>query len=287
MTPFRALCGFLPIPHIQRHLRETPELSALIPEDTLQRFLSLSDSDVKSGLKALFDALMTSEEIVFKEQLDILVRRLSSSSSPPSDLDRLVIELNEQYPGDIGVFCAYVLNYVHLNEGEAIFLGAGEPHAYISGGESPKSLKGLQITVFADIVETMANSDNVIRAGLTPKLRDVPNLIAGLTYVPAEGRSHQIEPQKFNASSSTLLYDPPIPEFSVLQVSLAEGREEKHRPIDGPSLSVVTGGRGSLSWGGETLDVKFGDVLFIGATTEVVFSATGGDELVLYRAFVE
>ncbi len=129
----------------------------------------------------------------------------------------------------------------------------------------------------------MANSDNVIRAGLTPKLRDIPNLIGGLTYVSADASRHRVQPTMF-ASPASMLYDPPIPEFSVVQVKLSQG-EEEHRAVSGPSLVVVTEGEGRVSWSGESLEINEGDVFFIGAETPATFGTTDG--LVMYRALVE
>jgi len=137
----------------------------------------------------------------------------------------------------------------------------------------------------------MANSDNVIRAGLTPKLRDVPNLLSGLTYLASPPDKHTVDTRPFDdAGSVSVLYDPPIPEFSVVQVKLSSGKEEKHRPVDGPSVAIVTEGAGRVRWrvGGvvETLEVQMGDVFFVGAGTEVDLVAAA-EEWTVYRAFVE
>ena len=80
----------------------------------------------------------------------------------------------------------------------------------------------------------MANSDNVIRAGLTPKLRDVPNLVRGLTYTASPPSKHVVVPTLFQSTSSTAskLYDPPIAEFSVVQVTLPHGQKESHKKLD-------------------------------------------------------
>jgi mannose-6-phosphate isomerase class I len=83
-----------------------------------------------------------------------------------TDKELLVLRLEKQYPGDVGVISAFFFNYVKLNPGEALYLGANEPHAYI----------------FGECVECMATSDNVVRAGLTPKHRDVQTLCSMLTY---------------------------------------------------------------------------------------------------------
>ncbi|KAF5365186.1 hypothetical protein D9758_005347 [Tetrapyrgos nigripes] len=284
LTPFRALCGFQPLPAIAENLKSTPELAALIPPAITQEFISLSSSpspsspEAKAALKNVFAALMTAEESNYKKQLDLLVKRYQSSgpSYPEGSVEELVLRLDSQFPGDIGIFCVFVLNYVALQPGEAIFLGAGEPHAYVSG----------------DIIECMANSDNVIRAGLTPKLRDIPNLVAGLTYVSAQPARHYVKPSSFPPSSSSstksALYDPPIPEFSVVQVKLESGQQgETHPPVDGPSLTVVTEGNGTVKWdedGDKEFHIQQGDVFFVGAGTGLEITGNG---LALYRAFVE
>ena len=131
----------------------------------------------------------------------------------------------------------------------------------------------------------MANSDNVIRAGLTPKLRDIPNLISNLTYTASPSFEHIVKP--LSVSQSSTLYDPPIPEFSVIQVKLPTGGKECHDGIRGPSIVIVTEGKGKVSWGDEALDIGLGDVFFVGAETRIELEASGVGELVIYRAFVQ
>ncbi|KAJ7460679.1 mannose-6-phosphate isomerase [Mycena latifolia] len=279
LTPFAALCGFLPLPQIAVYLRTTAELTALIPPSITTDFLAIAGSAdptgpaEKAALKNLFAALMTADEAAVKAQLDLLVARYKAGGAKveaeSQDIVELVLRLDSQFPGDIGIFCAFLLNYVHLKPGEAIFLGAGEPHAYISG----------------DIMECMANSDNVIRAGLTPKLRDIPNLVSGLTYTAAEPSKHVVAPAPFRGAASSTLYDPPIPEFSVVQVVLTAGATDTHPAVAGPSIAIVTAGAGSTSWTGGALDIGQGDVFFIGADTEISFSSAAG--ITVYRAFVE
>ncbi|KAG6895628.1 hypothetical protein C0992_000301 [Termitomyces sp. T32_za158] len=286
LTPFRAMCGFRPLPSIASSLKQTPEFAALIPQPIQDTFLSLSTSSTPTGplekaaLRNLFEAVMTTNEGACKAQLDILVERYKKGElrdGERRDLADLVMQCNTHFPGDIGLFCAFLLNYVVLEPGQAIFLGAGEPHAYVSG-------------------ECMANSDNVIRAGLTPKLRDIPNLISTLTYTASPPTKHYVSPSPFSPTTTTTgspstLYDPPIPEFSVVQLKLAPRGEEKHRPVMGPSIMIVTDGEAVVRWELEgrkerMLNVGLGDVVFVGAGTEVRFEA-GDGEFVVYRAFVE
>lgn len=89
--------------------------------------------------------------------VDKLLERLEEldEATREAHLSELISRLHSQFPGDIGVFCVYWFNYLCLQPGDAIYLGPNEPHAYISG----------------DCVECMANSDNVVRAGLTSKFR--------------------------------------------------------------------------------------------------------------------
>lgn len=142
LTPFTALCGFRPLPDIASALRTVPELAALIPPSILSAFLSLppdtpsSSPEAKSTLRDVFSALMASPPSVFQRQLGALVDRYACGEVLEEEwpLKELVLTLHGQFPGDIGVFCAFVLNYVRLKEGQAIFLAAGEPHAYVSGG---------------------------------------------------------------------------------------------------------------------------------------------------------
>ncbi|KAH8103340.1 mannos-6-phosphate isomerase [Cristinia sonorae] len=280
ITPFTALCGFLPLPKIAAYLSSTPEFAASIPPSIAEKFIVISQSPNPSGpaekaaLKDLFAAVMTAQPALFANQLDKLVQRYTNGGETDTERDvkELVLTLYTQFPGDIGVFCAFVLNYVKMSPGEAIFLSAGEPHAYISG----------------DIVETMATSDNVIRAGLTPKLRDVPNLIAGLTYEASEPSKHLVRPAPFHHAQHTVLYDPPIPEFSVLRVEVKGGDHEAHPPIEGPSVAIVTEGYGRITWGdADPLEIRKGEVFFIGAGAGLQFSSGGGDALNIYRAYVD
>ena len=83
-----------------------------------------------------------------------------------TEKEQVILSLERQYPEDVGVLAALLFNYVKLSPGEAIYIGANEPHAYLSG----------------ECIECMATSDNVVRAGLTPKYRDVQTLCSMLTY---------------------------------------------------------------------------------------------------------
>ena len=297
LTPFTALCGFSPRRTILKNIEKTPELAALIPTELVGAFaLSSIDEDIpaqKKALKALFTALMTSPADKVAAQLDKLIARYTSYSDADGStgdgtdptLVSLALELARQFPGDIGVFCIFVLNHLTLQPGESIFLAAGEPHAYISG----------------DIVECMATSDNVLRAGLTPKRRDVANLVESLTWGMGGATRSVIVPERWGGggemhgggegeeedAAKTVIYDPPIPEFSILRVRLAGEENELHRAIDGPSIAIVTRGRGEVVGGETGLMIGEGSVVFIGAGEEVIWRSRGDKGIEVYRAFCE
>lgn len=134
----------------------------------------------------------------------------------------------------------------------------------------------------------MATSDNVLRAGLTPKLRDVPNLISSLTYKAGDPTIHLIQPSvaSFSTSRRTKIYDPPVPEFSVCYAAVTVGEKESHEQIDGPSLVIITSGSGRIMWtdtNETSLALKEGSVIFIAAKTPVSFEG----DMTFFRAFVE
>jgi mannose-6-phosphate isomerase len=87
------------------------------------------------------------------------------------------------------------------------------------------------------------------------------------------------------------LYDPPVHEFSVLQVKVERGEFESHPAIDGPSIAIVTEGTGTVVWDGDqqSLDISKGSVFFVAAGTEVTMEASEKDisSLTIFRAFVE
>lgn len=138
-------------------------------------------------------------------------------------------------------------------------------------------------------MECMATSDNVVRAGLTPKLRDVPTLTSMLTYTYGSSESQLMKPKPFRSPSKcTTEYNPPIEEFSVLLIDTKAAGKEEHPAVDGPSILIVTelSGEGKLAYskGQGQLDInRAGQTFFVGAGTDLQFEG----KMVAYRAYVE
>jgi mannose-6-phosphate isomerase len=302
ITPFDGLCGFRPLAEISHFLTTVPSLRKLVGEEEAEAYkaavkgqeASEKKEDEEKNKKALqkaFGSLMNAKkddiesaskeliESAKKEGADFAGGGLPSTSG--EELAKLVVRLNGQFPGDIGLFVLFFLNYVKLEVGEAMFLKADDIHAYLSG----------------DIIECMAASDNVVRAGFTPKYKDVDTLISMLTYSYAPISEQKMEPADYpyvtlntvaySSGSEAALYDPPIDEFSVVKTDLKKkGAKATFEQIAGPSIFICTSGEGTISVGPKVEDVKPGYVYFVGATAEVVLESAS-DDFTTFKAFCE
>ncbi|BFZ58142.1 Mannose-6-phosphate isomerase [Savitreella phatthalungensis] len=292
LTPFDGFCGFRPVEEIAGFCGSVRALRALIGESECDRFISAvsGSNDVeanRAALKTLYTTLMRKSEAEVGRHAVSLVdeargRGSSFAGGQPLGgraLGELVVRLDSQFPKDVGLFSTFFLNYVKLAPGEAMFLKALDAHAYLSG----------------DIVECMAASDNVIRAGFTPKFKDVDVLTQNLTYAYAPAAAQKMQPTSWSKSTpssdtvKTLLYDPPIDEFAVAVTTLQNKNDKDvHEPVDGPSIVIVTSGTVLLSLReSSSHTVSEGQVYFVGAGATLHLENAGSDEAVLFRAFVE
>ena len=228
---------------------------------------------VKPALQNLFSRLMRADSVIVKQQLDALMRRISLTNPMlRAPVDELAVRLHEQYPADVGVFCVYLLNYLVLKPGEALFLGANEPHAYISG----------------ECVECMAASDNVVRAGLTPKWKDVDNLVSMLTYV--DGPPHIIGGHEL--SPYVWRYVTPVEEFLVDRVEVPAKAQATLRSAPGVSIILVLSGSGTIEEfpedgigaAGLLHSVEAGAIFVASADTFLRICGGHNEKMLLFRA---
>lgn len=141
LTDFEALCGFRPLDEIAQNLVAFPEFAAVVGENVASKFRETVSGPSKGekgkdALKALFASMMSAPVALVQERLGELVARLKAGKPAlPGSIEELVVRLDSQFPGgDIGCFAVMMLNYIRLSPGQAIYLGANEPHAYLSGG---------------------------------------------------------------------------------------------------------------------------------------------------------
>lgn len=260
LTDFEALCGFRQPEDAAQLFRAVARLVESAGQPVPALFLQTA-SDLESGrpegerLETVFRRLISGGDEVREAVAAAAAAVRSLPAAEKGGLDPVVAELDEldgYYPGDPGVLISLLLNRVSLSPGEAIYLPAGNIHAY---------LRGLG-------VEVMASSDNVLRGGLTPKHVDLPELLKtidfqalGIPRVAAERTGLGQE-----------LYRPPFSEFSLQRLELAQtaGSESMSAadvPLlqNGPTLVMALRGSLVLDSPKQDLILNPGDCAFIGA----------------------
>jgi mannose-6-phosphate isomerase len=245
LSPFHALCGF----------RATADSVRLLEGLGLDASL-LRDS----GLKAYFEWVMTLPWVERAALANQAVR--ACGERPPEDFAAecaWAARLGAQYPGDVGVVGALLLNLVTLQPGEALYLPAGNLHAYLEGVA----------------VEIMASSDNVLRGGLTPKHIDVPELLSVLDF--SDRPVIRLAPQ-----GPVAVYRTPAPEFELSRLELLD--VDQVLPRTGPDIFLVVEGLVLVSCRGSTLSLSRGASIFVdfGHGEPVTLSGRG----VAFRATV-
>lgn len=198
LSEFHAMAGFRP-------LAQTQQLFEALSCTDLTHYTSIIDPNGKESdnLRALFTTWITIPYAPRKQLIQSVVdcarTIVQEAQQPKWILEALanVVALNDRYPGDIGVLGAMMLHYIVLQPGEAIYLDAGNLHAYVSGLG----------------VEIMANSDNVLRGGLTTKYVDVPELVKVLKFESIDSP----ETPEVNGN-----YQVPIDEFSLTHLKVVE-----------------------------------------------------------------
>ncbi|MFD3506328.1 mannose-6-phosphate isomerase, class I [Nocardia sp. NPDC058666] len=253
---FEALAGF-------RDPHRTVDLLRALDVPGLNVYAELLAAQPDSaGLRTLFTTWITLPPAALAKLLPAVlegcVRYLSTKGEHEFGAEvRTALELAEVYPGDAGVLAALLLNRLTLEPGQALFLAAGNLHAYLRGVG----------------VEIMANSDNVLRGGLTPKHVDVPELLHVLDFEPID--LPVIEPEP--GGDGSVRYRTPAPEFALCRFDLDADDEPVVLADAGPSIVLCTAGTVELSENGRTLTIERGSAAWISAAdTDIKARAVRG-----------
>ncbi|MCK7012833.1 mannose-6-phosphate isomerase [Enterobacter roggenkampii] len=244
LTPFLAMNAF----------REFSEIISLLQpvagaNNAIAHFLENPNAD---ALSQLFASLLNMQGEEKSHALAVLKAALESQQGEPWETIRLIAQF---YPDDSGLFSPLLLNVVKLNPGEAMFLFAETPHAYLQGVA----------------LEVMANSDNVLRAGLTPKYIDIPELVANVKFVAKPAAELLTQPVKNGAE---LDFPIPVEDFAFSLHDLSQ--TETTIAQESAALLFCVEGEATLHKGEQHLVLKPGESAFVAANeSPVSVSGTG------------
>ncbi|MFH8340208.1 mannose-6-phosphate isomerase, class I [Streptomyces sp. AM6-12] len=212
LTEFDGLCGF-------RDPARAADLLAGLGVELLKPYVDLLGAHPEeAALREVLTAILGADR-------DDMARTVAEATAACARLGgdyAPYAGLAHHFPGDPGVIAAMLLNHVRLQPGEALFLGAGVPHAYLDGLG----------------VEIMANSDNVLRCGLTPKHVDVPELLRVVRF--EAGDPGVLRPEA--APDGEEVYETPIDEFRLSRYVLAEGGTAQDLTRNTPQILLCTAG---------------------------------------------
>jgi len=256
LSEFWLLHGFRQKAEIEKTLEEVPEFNIFLPYFK------------RDGLKALFQFVMEMEQPEINALLTNLIKR-NIRRKNDNELTRempgwwvaKIFEGKEEI-GDIdrAIFSIYFFNIVNLHPGEALFQGAGMPHAYMEG----------------QCVELMANSDNVLRAGLTPKHIDVPELMKHTIF-------ESIVPNVMKGSpllTGEKSYNCPVDDFGITKIELTSSISYT-ATASSLEILIVTEGGAVVN---NVLALKKGEAIAVLPGESYQIHASGN--CVLFRAFV-
>lgn len=228
---------------------------AALGVDSLKPYVDLLGAHPEeAALREVLTAILSADPTETAETVNLAAaaaERLGGAHAPYA-------RIAHHFPGDPGVIAAMLLNYVELQPGEALFLGAGVPHAYLDGLG----------------VEIMANSDNVLRCGLTPKHIDVPELLRIVRFEATD--PGVLRPEA--SPSGEELYETPVDEFRLSRFDLSPGADPVDLTRDTPQILLCTAGAPKAG----TLGLTPGASVFVPSGEKAEVSGTG----TLFRATV-
>lgn len=251
LTFYRAMNGFRPIAQIVSLFRQAG-LHSLEPE------LNLLESTPNSAeLKQFFTTIMSLDEMRKEHVLTELYTSLKrpAKTAQLREAYHYIREFMQHYQDDIGLLSPLILNTIELEPGEAMFLHAETPHAYVQG-------TGLEL---------MANSDNVLRAGLTTKFIDIPELLDNTAFIPVCADTLKVSPVSKEDRQS---FPIPVDDFSLDIITV--DHVGKIQFIRSAEILFCIEGNVVISSGEQELALKTGDSILIGNNSHsYVYSGQG------------
>jgi len=259
LSDFWLLHGFQNAEKLKKTITAVPEFAFMLPafahgnyKDLYEMLMTMEQSEVNAVLQPLLDRVIP---LYQAEKLD--------KNSPDFWAARAALTFNEGEKIDRGIFSIYLFNIVYLRKGEAVFQDAGILHAYLEGQN----------------VEIMANSDNVLRGGLTPKHIDVDELMKHVIFEPLE--PNIIHAGKVNEAEK--VFKTPAPDFELSKITLAAG-QVYGLTIASASIFLVLEGSVEVSPAEGKNSFSKGESFI--ALNNAAITIKGNAESVIYRAAV-
>ncbi|AGL14680.1 mannose-6-phosphate isomerase, class I [Actinoplanes sp. N902-109] len=242
LTPFEALCGF----------RDPADAASALAEFGIDRLAPVVAA-LRTGVPGLAEAARTLLTWPADDRAALVAEAVAAGTSP------LVTTLAGFHPSDPGVLVALLLNHVRLQPGEALWMPAGNLHAYLKGTG----------------VEIMAASDNVLRGGLTPKRVDVDELLRVLRF---EVLADPVLPAT-EVSPGVTTWKVPAREFALFRLDLGPATPPLPLPPSGPRIVLGTKGEVYVAEAvdGTPVDVAAGHAAYIPAETGAATAAGLGE----------
>ncbi len=272
LTDFWMLHGFRPLEEIAGVLETVPEFQTILP-DFLSRLGHAGDHLWARAelLKSFYATVMEMPQDRVDDTLKPLMERLAKDGTPDKDsADFWALCAANEFPLpdghlDRGIFSIYLLNLVRLKPGDGTYQPAGVLHAYLEG----------------TTIEIMANSDNVLRGGLTPKHVDVPELLHILNF---EGRKAEIQTGQ-QISSTERVYRTPCREFELSLIRLALGLANQGLPSHSADTVMVLEGGVRVKASDQAMELSRGGVFLVPSGVDYRIEAVS-EQAVLYKASI-
>lgn len=257
LSEFWLLHGFLSKSQLSKRLEEIPEFKELITvfsEDgyygLYKKVMEQSEQECGQMLTSLVDRIMP---LYLAGELD---------KSSPDYWAAKAVDSSENNELDKGIYSIYFFNIVQVNKGEAVFQDAGIPHAYLEGQN----------------MELMANSDNVLRGGLTPKHVDVPELLKHVTF---EETIPNIMLGELQEDGIERIYKTPAPDFELSKIEISKGDTYQSNTKTAQILIVIDGSA-IIKESDKILTLNKGECAFLESSSS--YSISSEYSAVLYKA---
>lgn len=233
LTPFKALKGFKPFDEIAQAFQllnwHHPAVMAFI------------DNPTSDSLQQLFSTCL---RLVEDEKQQVLTRLLQSIEQQEKPIGQTILMMAKLWPADLGLLMPLFLNIIELQPGEALYLPAGTPHTYLQGVG----------------MEVMANSDNVLRAGLTAKHIDIDELVANVQFREEKAEQLLLAPV---ISANQYHYQVPETDFSLSIIAITSACSMLTQGL--PQLLLCLEGELHLRTAQQALRLSHGESVFIPA----------------------